>query len=523
MGVGWRMVTTSFVSAAVVAVVAGCGGGGGATAGAGAGSDTPVSGGELVMAVNVEGQTMDPVWCATHAFDRCAPVFGTLLRFDTETEEFVPAMAESFDTEDGRVWTLKLRDGVKFSDGTPFDADAVVFNWNRVKDPANLSPSARIAEPLTWRVLDPTTVEVTSEQPNFQLPWAFAQGLGMIGSPTAIEQMGADFGNAPVGAGPFVLDRWIRNSEARFTANPGYWDEGAPYLDTFVLKVIAQDDQRLNALRTGEIDVNWSLLAEDARTVEAEGYNVLSLPLVGGTGLNFNFADSDLQDPQLRLALLKTFDSAQINNAVYPGDEPVDAFLFPDSPYRDDSLGMFPEKDLEGAQELFDDYLERTGKSDLTLRLSTFAGLPALEQVAQLLQSQAQQIDGLTIEIDAMDYATLQGVLRSGDYQLGIGATLSQHMDAIYDTFHSEGTNNITRYANPKVDEALEVGRTSADPDQVVEAYQVVNGEISRDAPLRNWRYQQGFIFAPEYVKDLVLTGTLGGVGVYLDRAWIDQ
>ncbi|MEE2034858.1 ABC transporter substrate-binding protein [Rhodococcus chondri] len=523
MTVNWRKVPRPLlVAVASVMVAAGCGSGG-ATGSDGAGSDTPVRGGELVMAVNVEGQTMDPVWCATHAFDRCAPVFGTLLRFDTEDEQFVPGMALAFDSEDGRTWTLKLRDGIRFSDGTTFDADAVVFNWERVKDPANLSPSARIAAPLTWRVVDPLTVEVTSEQPNFQLPWALAQGMGMIGSPAAIAQLGADFGNAPIGAGPFLLEKWIRNSEARFTANPDYWDEGAPYLDSFVLKVIGQDDQRLNALRAREIDIDWSLLSKDARAIEAEGFTVHALPLVGGTGLNFNFDDSDLKDPQLRLALLKTFDSAQINSAVYPGDEPVDAFLFPDSPYRDDSLGTFPEKDPEGAQKLFDEYLTRSGKTDLTLRLSTFAGLPALGQVAQILQSQAQQIHGLTIEIEAMDYATLQGVLRSGNYQLGIAATLSQHMDAIYDTFHSDGTNNITGYTNPKVDEALEASRASKDSMVVADAYKVINGEISKDAPLRNWRYQTGYLFTPGYVKDLTITGTLSGAGAYLDRTWIDK
>lgn len=523
MTVSWRKVPRPLlVAVASVMVAAGCGSGG-ASGGDGAGSATPVRGGELVMAVNVEGQTMDPVWCATHAFDRCAPVFGTLLRFDTEDEQFVPGMALSFDSEDGRTWTLKLRDGIRFSDGTVFDADAVVFNWDRVKDPANLSPSARIAAPLTWRVLDPLTVEVASEQPNFQLPWALAQGMGMIGSPTAITRLGADFGNAPIGAGPFLLEKWTRNSEARFTANPDYWDEGAPYLDSFVLKVIGQDDQRLNALRAREIDIDWSLLSKDARAIEAEGFTVHALPLVGGTGLNFNFEDPDLKDPQLRLALLKTFDSAQINSAVYPGDEPVDAFLFPDSPYRDDSLGTFPEKDPEGAQKLFDEYLTRSGKTDLTLRLSTFAGLPALEQVAQILQSQAQQIDGLKVEIDAMDYATLQGVLRSGEYQLGIAATLSQHMDAIYDTFHSDGTNNITGYTNPKVDEALEASRASKDPAVVADSYKVINGEISKDAPLRNWRYQTGYLFTPGYVKDLTITGTLSGAGVYLDRAWVDK
>ncbi|MFI5718783.1 ABC transporter substrate-binding protein [Nocardia sp. NPDC051750] len=465
------------------------------------------------MAVNTEGQTMDPAWCATLAYDRCAPVFGTLLRYDTTNEQYIPGMAASFDSVDGKTWTLRLRPGVKFTDGTDFDAAAVAFNWERVKAPATLSPAARIAAQLSWKVVDPLTLEVTQENINFQLPRALTQGLSMIGSPTAITQLGKNFGNAPIGAGPFVLKKWTRNSQAEFTANANYWDPGLPYVDSFVLKVIGQDDQRLNALRTRQININWSLLSKDAKTIEAEGYTVHSLPLIGGTGLKFNFDDPDLKDPQLRLALQKTFDSAQINSALYPGDKPVDVFLYPGNPYRDDSRGKFPEQDLAGAQKLFDAYLAKTGKAGLTLRLTAYAGIPALDRVAQILQSQLQQIEGLEVGIEQMDNAMLQGKFRSGAYQLGLGATLSEQMDAIYEVFHSGGSANTTRYSNPKVDQALETSRTSNDPGVVTEAYKVVNGEISKDAPLRTWRYQTGYIYTPKNVKGLVIVGTYGAPG----------
>lgn len=519
----WHAVGRSLIGVVALGmVVAGCSASEGAT-GNDTGSSAPKRGGELVMAVNVEGQTMDPAWCSTYAFDRCAPVFGTLLRYDTKAQEFVPGMAESFDSPDGKTWTLKLREGVKFTDGTDFDAEAVAFNWDRIKDPATLSPAAQTAAPLSWKVVDPTTLEVTLEQSNFQLPWALTQFLGMVGSPTAITNLGKDFGNSPIGAGPFVLKKWVRNSQAEFTPNPDYWEAGVPYVDSFVLKVIGQDDQRLNALRTGAINIDWSLMAKDAKAIESQGFAVYGIPLVGGTGLNFNHEDPDLKDPQLRLALLKAVDSEQITKAVYPSDEPVDAFLFPDSPYRDDSLGIFPAKDLAGAQKLFDDYLAKTGKNDLTLSFSTFSGLPALEQVAQLLQSQLQQIKGLTFNIDAMDYVTLQGNLHAGKFQLGMAGSLSQQMDALYAAFHTDGSLNFTHYSNSKVDAALETSRASNDSATIAAAYKVVNGEISKDGPVRNWRYQTGFIFAPTYVKDVMIVGTNSGAGVHLERAWIDK
>lgn len=519
-----RRVSKSLVAAIAAAVlVAGCGGGGAGGSGSSGEGGTPKSGGTLTMAVNTEGQTMDPAWCGTYGFDRCAPVFGTLLRYDTEKKEFGPGMAESFESADGKTWTLKLRAGLKFTDGTPFDAEAVSFNWDRIKDPQTLSPAARLVGALSWTVTDPTTLTVTSKATNYQLPWALTGGLSMIGSPAAIEKQGKDFGNAPVGAGPFVLDKWTRNSQAAFSRNADYYEEGLPYVDKFVLKVIGQDDQRLNALRAGEININWSLLTKDAKTVESEGFNVMRLPLVGGTGLIFNHTDPDLKEPLLRNAMLAAFDSKQINNAVYPGDKPVDAFLFPDSPYRDDSLGTFPTTDVAAAQKLFDEYLAKTGKSSVTLKFSTYAGIPALEQVAQILQSQMQKIKGLTFEIDGSDGATLQGKVASGKYQIAMAATLSQQVDAIYEVFHSSGSVNTTKYSNPKVDAALDITRTSNDEAEVEAAYKIVNGELSKDGPLRNWRYQVGHLFTAKKVKGLILAGTSSGAGAYLEKAWLDE
>ncbi|PXW36150.1 UNVERIFIED_CONTAM: peptide/nickel transport system substrate-binding protein [Williamsia faeni] len=504
---------------AVSLMVGACGGPAGTSAESGG---TPQQGGEIVMAINTEGKTMDPAWCATMAPDRCAPVFGTLLQYDSETDKFVPSMAESFESQDGQNWTLKLREGVTFTDGTPFDAEAVAFNWARLKDPATLSAAAPYLAPLTWRVVDPQTLEVTSEHPNFNLPAALTAPLGMIASPTAITEKGADFGNQPIGAGPFVLDNWTRNAQAKFTANPNYWGDG-PYIDSFVLKVVSADDQRMNTLRAGEVNVAWSLQSKDAAAAKAEGFTVHELPLVGGTGVNFNLSDPIMQDEQLHTALLHAIDSKQIVAAVYPADTPADAFLFSDSPFRDDALGVYPAANVAEAQKLFDAYLKKSGKSDLTITLSTYAGIPDLDLVSQLLQSQLQEIHGLTVNIDAMDFATLEGKRQAGTFEMALGAQLSQDIDMMYDVFHTGGSKNITKYSNPDVDKALETTRVSQDPDEVSKAYAQVNGAVSKDGPMRTFRYQHGYIFTSPKVHDLTVVGSTAGAGVRLDRAWIAQ
>jgi len=520
----WRVGSQAVAAAVLVGLaLSGCGGGS-ASGGSNTDAGTPRKGGKLTYALNVETTSLDPALCGVQSFDRCSPIFGTLLRQDIGKNEFVGQMAESFTTSNGKDWTLKLRKDVKFSDGTPFDADAVVFNWDRIKDPATLSPAARVTKGMSWKAVDPLTVSVTVDQPNYQLPWALTKGLSAIGSPTAIKAAGPDVGTKPVGAGPFTLKKWTRNSQIEYTRNATYFEKGLPYLDDLVIKVIAADDQRLNALRSGEIQVDWSLLTKDAKALEAEGgYQIYRVPLVGGTGLQFNMKDPVVSDPDLHQAMLMAFDSAQINNAVYGGDPAVDAFLRKDSPYRDDALGKFPAKNLAEAQKLFDKYLSKTGKTSVTVEFVCYAGVPALEQVAQLIQAQMQQIKGLTFKLKPVDGATVAQTSTSRQFQIMMGATLSQEMDRLYDVFHTDGALNVMSYSNPKVDEALETSRTSNDEATVTKAYQVVNGELSKDGPLRNWRYQTGHLYAKDSVEGIILSGTQSGAGAYWQTTWINK
>ncbi|RZL74857.1 MAG: ABC transporter substrate-binding protein, partial [Rhodococcus sp. (in: high G+C Gram-positive bacteria)] len=436
------------------------------------------------------------------------------------TEKFVPYLAESFESADGQNWTLKLRERVTFSDGTPFDAAAVAFNWDRIKNPQTLSPSARATDGMTWRVVDPRTVSVTLESPNYQLPWQLVKGLGAIGSPTAIEAAGTEVGSKPVGAGPFVLAKWTRNSQMELTRNPTYFEAGLPYLDGLTTKVINSDDQRLNALRSGEIDIDTSMLTKDAETVADEGaFDVYDTPLVGGNGVMFNFEDPAIQDQSLRQAILHAIDGAQIVDAVFPGGSQADSFLNSDG----SSDAAYPELDLKEAQRLFDDYLKRTGKTGETISLMTYAGFPVMEQTSQLLQAQLQQIKGLTLQLDPLDAPTLLQRKRQGEYQIMATSNISADLDTLYDLFHSKGSLNTMGYSNPKVDEALQITRTSENPDEVTKAYQVVNDELSKDAPFRIWQHNSGYLFADDRVQGISIVPTGAGPAWDWEQAWLDD
>ena len=172
-----------------------------------------------------------------------------------------PYMAESMDSPDGgQTWRLGLRDGVTFTDGTPLDAHAVIVNVQRHIDKVS-SPGHRFTEPIeSMRAVDPLTVEFRLKSPFGLFPMAFAGSfttgsLGTIISPAALQQYGDQIANNPVGAGPFVLGNWTRDSRMVLTRNPNYWQEGMPYLDGLEFRPLPDTETRYASIENGDVDL----------------------------------------------------------------------------------------------------------------------------------------------------------------------------------------------------------------------------------------------------------------------------
>ncbi|MFI1462368.1 ABC transporter substrate-binding protein [Nocardia carnea] len=447
----------------------------------------PRRGGTVALAFNTEAQSVDPVTCAIGiGVGPCQAIYGALLYYDAETREIVPGMAKSFSSTDGKVWTLKLRPGVTFTDGTPFDAAAVAFNWQRALDPSQLSPSRAAAQMIDWQVVDATTLRVTSAEVNYQLPYQLTEPLAFIGSPTAIERKGADFATAPVGAGPFVFRSWARGTELVLERNPDYWDSPRPYLDRFIYKTIPADDQRYNALQAGEVDVMVVVSDKYADRARAAGLEIVQYAQLGGNGVRLN-SRGPLADSDLRTAIGKLIDNEQIRAAAFPGEQGAEYFVAEDQPLFDEAA-KWPEKDVEGAQRLVDGYRARHGGEKIVLSYVTTAGSPVLTRVAEVLQAQLQQADGLELEIKALDGAGFASALVSGTYDLVLNALGGAHPENLYRVFHTEGSGNTADYSNPIVDRALERAHTSNDPAVVADAYKAAIRELVATTAYRYWR-----------------------------------
>jgi len=205
-------------------------------------------------------------------------LYDTLVRFKPGGFEVEPALATSWDlSADGMVYTFRLRQGVKFHDGTAFDADAVKFTYDRLLDPnhpyADTGPFpfapgyyGSIAETI---VVDPSTVQFRLKHQDSALVNAFTLNTGRIVSPTAVMTQRKGFAQNPVGTGPFKFVNWDHNVRITLAANPDYWD-GAPALSGIVFRPLIDEQTRITEFLSGGVDVIFDVPPDNIEQVKAD-------------------------------------------------------------------------------------------------------------------------------------------------------------------------------------------------------------------------------------------------------------
>jgi len=209
-------------------------------------------------------------------------VFEPLLICDVK-ENLQPWLANSWSiSPDGKAVTLKLRKGVKFSDGTDFNAEAVKFNLELdLKN--NINGAAVLKSIVSYDIPDPYTITLNLSAPQATLLLYLAQGtIGLMASPTAQQKPTTPETITQihmVGTGPFLYDSWQRDNYVQFKANPNYWQKGKPYLDTVRWNFIADMTSNILAFKSGQANVVLTLDPVDAVALKKDGYNVWLSPL----------------------------------------------------------------------------------------------------------------------------------------------------------------------------------------------------------------------------------------------------
>ena len=224
---------------------------------AAAGGCLAAEGKNLIFALGAEPVSLDPANQTDNPSEIVVRhIHDNLVEF-TEKGDIVPQLAASWETSaDGLTWTFKLRQGVRFHDGTPFNAQAVVFNIKRNTDPAKRTLRTSLYEPFIAdaRALDDYTLEIKMKKPFGALLAHFAHGAGGMISPAALQKHGDKYGLNPVGTGPYVFVEWKAGDRVVVKRNDAYW-KGQPKIEGVIFKPVPEAASRVIMLETGEADV----------------------------------------------------------------------------------------------------------------------------------------------------------------------------------------------------------------------------------------------------------------------------
>ncbi|MGW4477614.1 ABC transporter substrate-binding protein [Rhodococcus triatomae] len=476
-----RRITVALAAACTATLLLSACGGSDASDASAAPAGDPVSGGAMQVLQTGEPRSLDPAslsntWAHQPVLGNA--LYGTLMVNDVDTFEIEYKMATGFTTNDGgRTFDLTLRPGLTFTDGTPLDAAAVKFNWDRLRDPSLGSTTVRQASQITASdVIDPTTLKVTMVTPSPHFAQSLVAGaLNWIASPTALQKGKPAFDENPVGAGPFTLVKWSRQDSIELQRNPGFWDAPRPYLDTITIRTVPDSNQRINAASTASADLlsetNWSSL----NRMEGVGYSHEVAPTGGGLFAAMNARRAPFDDERARRAVVKAIDLDALNTVVYNGENEVPATLFPESsPYYSDI--PLPTADTEEAQKLFDE-LAAEGKPVSF----TFISYPTTESktLAESLQAQLSAFDNVEMKVEVVDYGAATARAGARDFDMIVSSAIVQDPDfGLWTAFHQDSTGNFSGVEDAELSAALDTGRLAESETDRKAAYETVQNRL---------------------------------------------
>ncbi|MGY6570794.1 MAG: ABC transporter substrate-binding protein [Salinarimonas sp.] len=412
----------------------------------------------------------------------------------------VPQLATDWSwSDDETVLTMNLREGVVFHDGTPFNADAVVANIDRSQNLPESRRKSEVASISAVEAVDEFTVRLTLHAPDATLLAQLSDRAGMMISPTAAEEMGADFGSAPVCSGPFRFVERVQQDRIALERFADYWNADEIHLDAVTFLPIPDTTVRLANLRAGDLDMIERLAATDLGSARGDAnLTVKDITALGYQGITMNVGNGPRseepfgQDARLRQALSLSIDRNALNQVVFdgaftPGNQPVP----PGTTFYDARFPV-PERDVEAARAL----LAEAGFADGIELTVQVANNPVQTQVMEVVQAMASE-SGINISIRATEFATLLQQQTAGEYQGSqVGWSGRTDVDGnIHQFVTCEGGINDSGFCDPRVDELLDRARTSNDPQVRKEAYDAAREILNAELPII-YLYHPSWIWA---------------------------
>lgn len=396
---------------------------------------------------------------------------------------FQPRLATAWEAVDERTWRLKLREGVTFHDGTPFDAHAVKFTIERILDPANRAQGRFVVSMIEEvRVIDAHTVELVTSSPFAPLLAHLTHPMTAIVSPAAVERLGEDFGRHPVGTGPFVFESWQAGDQVILRRNEHYWG-GAPAIETVIIRTIPEPATQVVELRSGAVDFIFNVSPDHMNDLSSRpGIAVRKELGWGSTLLGFNVTQGPLADVRVRRAIAHAIDREAIVQYVYAGVGEVLNSLVPKGfwAHTEEGLPVY-DYDPDKARQL----LQEAGWGNgFRVTLDTFESTNYLP-VALAVQDMLGQV-GIDVHIEITDITTWLEKVSSAqtDFTLYL-PTRSPDPDIVLTQFyHSSSFSpglNLPRYS--ALDAEIEAARSELDDERRMAMYHQIQRRLMEDLP----------------------------------------
>ncbi len=501
---------------------------------------TPQYGGTYRRPLSNNPSTLDPAAVAdTNAVTVVQQIFDGLVQYDNSLS-IAPALAETWkSSRDNLVWTFYLRKGVKFHNGREMVADDVVFSFLRILDPKVRSSGAevfanvkgardfiegRAASVAGFRVLDPHTLEISLAQASAPFVSSLAIGYAKVVPREAVQASGAEFGNRPVGTGPFKFAGWKKDDMIQLEANPAYF-AGRPFLDRLQYRIFPGQkiEQMYTSFSKRDLEDTPVPTNELGTARESRQHQFVSRPILGVRFFGFDTSKEPLTSRELRQAFNFAIDRDALVQEVYKGRYKAGNSFLPPGTY--------------GHDPQYKPYTYDPARARALLRKAGFPdgkGLPAFQvwsnPRSEIVQREheviREQLSDVGIQVEFLyntDFPAFNREMYDGKmpiFRYGWVGDVPEPENFLYRLFHSQGRNNMTRYRNPRVDRLLDGARIQQNLPKRVALYREAERLILDDAPiipLSYYSYER--IFQP-YVRSIEVNA-LGDPYIPMRKIWL--
>jgi len=445
----------------------------------------PRRGGVLRVGLDADPPNLDPHQ-STAAVDRQVfqNLYDKLVDINQELE-IVPMLALSWTIADGgRTYTFRLRPNVVFHDGTPFNAEAVKYNFERMLDRAFGSPRLSEVNLVTAvTVADDLTVRITLEKPYSPFLAVLSDRAGMMVSPTAARRLAKGFALEPVGTGPYRFVEKRPQERVVIERFDRHWDRSAANVDRIIYRPFTDEQARMANLRAGELDIINRVPPADVPRLKTEAnLRLIERAGLGWQGLWIMVAGPPFNNKALRQALNAAIDRRTLVRVVFgdtaePANGPFPPGMFT---YEIPQNARIPERNLDLARQKLREGGQPNGFA-FTLKIAPGR---VSQQVGQVIQSMAAEV-GIRVNLEIVEFGALLSQLDAKRFEASqLGWSGRPDPDGnIYGFFVTQGGLNNSAYANERVDVLLDAARVLTTPDLRRRAYGQIMAILNDDLP----------------------------------------